>query len=66
MYNSGQKVLVRLADGKVKKAVVLEYVPDLYTHTHTHTHLVAVLIGKSEKVISEEAILKDEKIAHRH
>ena len=52
---------VRLADGKVKKAVVLEYVPDLYTHTHTHTHLVAVLIGKSEKVISEEAILKDEK-----
>ena len=54
MYNSGQKVLVRLADGKVKKAVVLEYVPDLYTHTHTHTHLVAVLIGKSEKVISEK------------
>ena len=64
MYKSGQKVKVRLADGTVKKAVVLEYVPDLYTHTHTH--LVAVLIGKSEKVISEEAILKDEKIAHRH
>ena len=38
MYKSGQKVKVRLADGKVKKAVVLEYVPDLYTHTHTHTH----------------------------
>lgn len=60
MYNSGQKVKVRLADGKVKKAVVLEYVPDLYTHTH----LVAVLIGKSEKVVSEEAILKDEKTPH--
>ena len=60
--------MVRLADGKVKKAVFQEYVPDLYTHTHTHTHthLVAVMIGKTEKVISEEAILKDEKVAHRH
>jgi len=38
MYKSGQKVKVRLASGEVKKAVVLEYVPDLYTHTHTHTH----------------------------
>ena len=38
MYKSGQKVKVRLADGTVKKAVVKEYVPDLYTHTHTHTH----------------------------
>lgn len=64
MYKSGQKVKVRLADGAVKKAVVKEYVPDLFTHTHTH--LVAVLIGKTEHVISEEAILKDEKIAHRH
>ncbi len=54
--------MVRLADGKVKKAVFQEYVPDLYTHTH----LVAVIIGKTEKVISEEAILKDEKVAHRH
>jgi hypothetical protein len=50
--------MVRLADGKVEKAVVLEYVPDLYTHTH----LVAVLIGKSEKVIDENSIVKkDEK-----
>ena len=39
MYKSGQKVMVRLADGKVKKAVFQEYVPDLYTHTHTHTWL---------------------------
>ena len=38
MYKSGQKVMVRLADGKVKKAVFQEYVPDLYAHTHTHTH----------------------------
>jgi len=38
MYKTGQKVKVRLSDGKVKMAVVQEYVPDLYTHTHTHTH----------------------------
>ena len=64
MYKTGEKVKVRLSDGKVKMAVVQEYVPDLYTHTHTH--LVAVLIGKTEKVISEDSILKDEKAAHRH
>ena len=38
MYKTGEKVKVRLSDGKVKMAVVMEYVPDLYTHTHTHTH----------------------------
>jgi len=37
MYKTGQKVKVRLSDGKVKDAVIQEYVPDLYTHTHTHT-----------------------------
>jgi len=58
MYKTGQKVKVRLSDGKVKDAVIQEYVPDLYTHTHTHTHLVAVLIGKTEKVIDENSILK--------
>jgi hypothetical protein len=56
MYKTGQKVKVRLSDGKVKDAVIQEYVPDLYTHTHTH--LVAVLIGKTEKVIDENSILK--------
>ena len=54
MYKTGQKVKVRLSDGKVKDAVIQEYVPDLYTHTH----LVAVLIGKTEKVIDENSILK--------
>ena len=58
MYKTGQKVKVRLSDGKVRDAVIQEYVPDLYTHTHTHTHLVAVLIGKTEKVIDENSILK--------
>ena len=38
MYKIGEKVKVRLSDGKVKDAIVQEYVPDLYTHTHTHTH----------------------------
>ena len=38
MYKTGQKVKVRLSDGKVKDAVIQEYAPDLYTHTHTHTH----------------------------
>ena len=38
MYKTGQKVKVRLSDGKVEDAVIQEYVPDLYTHTHTHTH----------------------------
>ena len=36
MYKTGEKVKVRLSDGKVKMAVVMEYVPDLL-HTHTHT-----------------------------
>jgi hypothetical protein len=35
MYKIGEKVKVRLSDGKVKDAIVQEYVPDLYTHTHT-------------------------------
>ena len=64
MYKIGEKVKVRLSDGKVKDAIVQEYVPDLYTHTHTHTHLVAVRIGKTEKVIDENSIVKkDEKTA---
>ena len=58
MYKTGQKVKVRLSDGKVKDAVIQEYVPDLYTHTHTHTHLVAVLIGKTEIIVDEKAIVK--------
>lgn len=33
MYKTGEKVKVRLSDGKVKMAVIQEYVPDLYTHT---------------------------------
>jgi len=33
MYKIGEKVKVRLSDGKVKDAIVQEYVPDLYTHT---------------------------------
>jgi hypothetical protein len=39
MYKIGQKVNVRLADGKTRKATIVETaVPDLfYTHTHTHT-----------------------------
>ena len=62
MYKIGEKVKVRLSDGKVKDAIVQEYVPDLYTHTHTH--LVAVRIGKAEKVIDENSIVKkDEKTA---
>ena len=63
MYKSGQKIIVRLADGKVKKAVFQEYVPDLF---HTHTHLLVVKIGAAEKVIDEKAIVEDEKITRRH
>ena len=38
MYKIGQKVNVRLADGKTRKATIMETaVPDLF-HTHTHTH----------------------------
>lgn len=37
MYKIGQKVSVRLADGKTRKATIVETaVPDLF-HTHTHT-----------------------------
>ena len=67
MYKSGQKIIVRLADGKVKKAVFQEYAPDLFhTHTHTHTHLLVVKIGAAEKVIDEKAIVEDEKTTRRH
>ena len=31
----GETVKVRLQGGKVKKGVITDFVPDLYTHTHT-------------------------------
>ena len=34
----GETVKVRLQGGTVKKGVVKDFVPDLFTHTHTHTH----------------------------
>ena len=62
MHKIGDKVKVRLSDGKVKQGVIKDILPTLYTHTHTHTHthtprLLAVQIGKTEKAISEDAIL---------
>ena len=33
----GETVKIRLQGGKVKKGVITDFVPDLYTHTHTHT-----------------------------
>ena len=32
----GETVKIRLQGGKVKKGVITDFVPDLYTHTHTH------------------------------
>ena len=58
MHKIGDKVKVRLSDGKVKQGVIKDILPTLYTHTHTHTpRLLAVQIGKTEKAISEDAIL---------
>lgn len=37
MHKIGDKVKVRLSDGKVKKDVIKDILPTLYTHTHTHT-----------------------------
>lgn len=30
----GETVKIRLQGGKVKKGVITDFVPDLYTHTH--------------------------------
>lgn len=56
MHKIGDKVKVRLSDGKVKQGVIKDILPTLYTHTHT-PRLLAVQIGKTEKAISEDAIL---------
>lgn len=54
MHKIGDKVKVRLSDGKVKQGVIKDILPTLYTHT---PRLLAVQIGKTEKAISEDAIL---------
>lgn len=35
MHKIGDKVKVRLSDGKVKQGVIKDILPTLYTHTHT-------------------------------
>ena len=37
MHKPGDKVKVRLSDGKIKPGVLIEVIPSL-EHTHTHTH----------------------------
>ena len=49
MHKIGDKVKVRLSDGKVKQGVIKDILPTLYTHTHTHTHTHTAAAGRPDR-----------------